>query len=334
MADFLEKVEKMKALPWKVIGAIVFTGFVLATAASTILGYLLAPNLVAGRTPRPAANDRVDLTFGGGSATLTSQQIEAILKRNLFNSKGELGDQEPTQNEEANSTGQADLPKSSLPVNLIGTIYGGSPFNGIALIENTAQKSINSFLVGDTLLKEAVVREVHRERVILERNGRREFIALAEYEIKRTNRTKKGRPVPAAPAATDFGGEVPLANEPPPENFREEGFSREGQKIEMSMDYKQKVLGTDLPKVLQDAKATPNLVDGEIRGFVLTRIRKDSIYEKAGFQNGDIIEEINGSPLSDPGQAIKLLNSLRNENEIEVRLKSQGRTVNKVLTIR
>ena len=76
--------------------------------------------------------------------------------------------------------------------------------------------------------------------------------------------------------------------------------------------------------MLQDAKASPNLVDGELKGFRLDRIRNDSIYQKAGLQNGDVVEEINGIPLSDTAQAIKLLQSLRNESDIEIRFSRGG----------
>lgn len=66
------------------------------------------------------------------------------------------------------------------------------------------------------------------------------------------------------------------------------------------------------------------MVDGELKGFKLDRIRSDSIYQKAGLQNGDVVEEINGIPLTDTSQAIKLLQSLRNEADIEIRFSRSG----------
>ena len=53
----------------------------------------------------------------------------------------------------------------------------------------------------------------------------------------------------------------------------------------------------------------------------------DSIYEKAGLVNNDIIREINGVSLRDAGQAISLLNSLRGESDIEVKLDRGGSTM-------
>jgi type II secretory pathway component PulC len=56
----------------------------------------------------------------------------------------------------------------------------------------------------------------------------------------------------------------------------------------------------------------------------MDRIRKNSFYEKSGMQNGDIIEEINGVALSDAGQSVKLLQSFRNESEIDIKVNRNG----------
>ena len=84
------------------------------------------------------------------------------------------------------------------------------------------------------------------------------------------------------------------------------------------------MLTTDFRKVLSDAKAVPYLENGELNGFKLTRIKSGSIYEKSGLQNNDIIKEINGVPLIDTAQAIKLLNSLRNETQIDMDITRGG----------
>jgi type II secretion system protein C len=66
------------------------------------------------------------------------------------------------------------------------------------------------------------------------------------------------------------------------------------------------------------------MVDGVLRGWRMDRIRKNSFYEKSGMQNGDIIEEINGVALSDAGQSVKLLQSFRNESEIDIKVNRNG----------
>jgi type II secretory pathway component PulC len=50
-----------------------------------------------------------------------------------------------------------------------------------------------------------------------------------------------------------------------------------------------------------------------------------------GFMNNDVIEEINGYQLNDPAGAVKFLNTLRSEKEVEIRYRRNGSAVNKVV---
>ena len=54
----------------------------------------------------------------------------------------------------------------------------------------------------------------------------------------------------------------------------------------------------------------------------------DSVYEKMGMKDGDVIEAINGIDLNDAARAIQTLNAMRNEGKIEIRMKRDGQTSN------
>ena len=56
----------------------------------------------------------------------------------------------------------------------------------------------------------------------------------------------------------------------------------------------------------------------------LFAIRKDSLYEKLGLKNGDIITSVNDSSLSNPAEALKLFEKLKSEREISVKLERNG----------
>ena len=51
------------------------------------------------------------------------------------------------------------------------------------------------------------------------------------------------------------------------------------------------------------------------------------------YKTGDVVEEINGILLTDTAQAIKLLNSLRNESEIEIRVVRGGKPINFLINV-
>lgn len=313
MIDLSKTIERVAGLPWRAGLIVLGVSFLAASTLSTMLTHVFAPD--PQKALLHAASQVSNVTVPNPTASLSPAAVDLIIKRNIFNSEGSLADD--TQDDTAKPQ-TTEIVKSDLPVKLVGTIYGGDPFTGIALVENSAKRTINSFLVGDTLVKDAVVKEVHREKIIIDRGGRLEFIETVKQELMRGKRRKK-----TAPAAAT-SGPSPLATDPPPTIFKEDGFERKEKEVVMTQQYRNKLLTSDFTKVLQDAKATPNMVDGELRGFVLNRIRKDSIYEKAGLQNDDIVTEVNGISLTDTAQAVRLLQSLRNESEIEIRVLRGG----------
>ncbi|NDE14374.1 PDZ domain-containing protein [bacterium] len=305
--------KKLRPLPWRKIAIAVGASFLTATVASTIVAFFLAPRSpeqILG--PKPAAPV---VSVPEPTITLTETVVEAILKRNIFNSEGKAEDGK------GQARGGDQMQLTDLPIHVLGIIYGGDPYTGIALVENSTKKTANSFLVGDQIEADATLEKIEIDRLILLRgDGRREIAVLERQDIVRSTRKKGKGKAKGGEAGEDRG----YATEAAPDKFSEPGFDRKGGNVEMSLDYKNKLLTTDFAQVLQDAKASPNVVDGELKGFRLDRIRNDSIYQKAGLQNGDVVEEINGIPLSDTAQAIKLLQSLRNEPDIEIRFSRGG----------
>lgn len=314
----------LKLNRWWLGLSVIAGSFIVSSLVTILSAWLLFSNLEIAKLPK---DQSVDFNLPSAAPTLTADAIKVISEKNIFDFENDGQVISPTK-EEVNS---GKLVKTSLPLKLQGTIYGGDPFSGIALIENSSVRTVNSFIVGDTLPKsKAVIVEILRERIIIDNAGRREYLEVERKELVRNRRNKK-KPVKTNVGATKI---APIATNPPPANFKEEGFERKSGDIEMTEAYRSKLLGGDFTKVLQDAKATPNMVGGELRGFKLTKIREDSIYEKAGLQNDDVVEEINGVPLTGASQAIKLLQSLRAEKEIEIRVNRGGSVLTFNLNVR
>lgn len=255
--------------------------------------------------------------------SLSESDVKIVLDRNIFNQSGELGDDgQPKVVEEEVKVITDEIIKSGLPLKLWGTIYGGDPYTGIAMVENTRRKGTNSFMVGDRVIDNVVLRQILKEKIIFENKGQLEYIDLEKKELVRKRGAKKettpppsGLATPQAPVAMS-GGRL--------KNFKEEGYEFENGRIKMTSEYKQNLITKDFSKVLQDAKAEPNMVDGQLQGFKLTRIRTPSIYEKAGLADGDIVTEINGVELSSASQAIRTLQSVRSANQIEITVIQNG----------
>lgn len=328
--DFIKVATRIKSLPWKASAVVLAAAFIFASISSLMIAQLILRNL----TTKPAKNlerNSEPAMDGVSHPTLTEAQIKQIYQRNIFNSEGPATDEKVPL--EQQNTGNEIL-KSNLSLKLLGTIYGGDSVSGLAVVSDPQKGTINTFLVNDLLTPQVRLIEIEREKIIIDNQGRREFIEVDRPELVRDRRIKKKSATDAAPDGGQEQKINPIAVEPPPKSFKEEGFQRDGTAIVMSSSYRQRLLTVDMAKVLQDAKAVPNLVDNQLKGFRLTRIRQDSIYEKSGIQNDDIVLEINGIPLTDTSQAIKLLQSLKGENEIELRVDRGGKPLTLNLSVR
>lgn len=307
---------KFRNLPFKGILYVLAISFVLAVSTSILLQRFVLPDIAQQGKDKDKAKS-APIFIAKESPTLQQNKIKDILNRNIFNRTGELPKDELMRDEKAAYKGDQAI-KSELPLKLKAIIYGGSPTAGLAVIENTETRKQNSFLVGDQVSKEARLIEVHEKKIILQVDDHKEFLELLEAPLQRTKRTRKKGGLGGNLNVLAIGSG----------KYSEEGFERDGNTISMSSDYRQKLLTTDFAKVLQDAKAEPVNEGGELNGFRLTRIRPDSVYEKGGLLNDDIVKEINGVSLVDTAQAIKLLNSLRGASEIEIGINRGGKKIN------
>ena len=52
--------------------------------------------------------------------------------------------------------------------------------------------------------------------------------------------------------------------------------------------------GEGISRILSSARIVPHYQDGEMQGMKVDAIKANSVFEKIGFQNGDIITEVNG----------------------------------------
>lgn len=321
---FLKKIE---SLPWKAISYTSSVSFVFATVISVIIAWQIMPSGVVIPKDKRVNPREVGREFAGleRQPTLDNSGEKVILSRNIFNSEGKLGDATAPIEEEGDQILSDKAVETSLPIKVVGIIYGGNPYNGLATIQNTQKRRVNSFVVGDTIMESAKLKEILTTRIIIDRNGRIEYAELEEFKLQRYKRRRKKK-ARAGPRA--------IATGPAAESYAEPGFDRKGGKITITEEYKNRMIKEDIQKTLQDAKATPFKNElGEIQGFKLTRIREDSVYQKAGFQNEDIVEEINGVQLNSVGGAISLLQRLRSENNVEVRVRRGGQILTFSLTV-
>jgi general secretion pathway protein C len=184
---------------------------------------------------------------------------------------------------------ESAAPVSELKAKLLGTAPGAG-MDSYAIIEDDANKTQQLYRIGDTLQNRTLTK-VDWDRVLLKGPRGDETLQMAEPTGKAA----------AAPAAAGAGGI---------QQRSDTEFVIDRGEVDKQME--------NLNQLFTQIRAVPHFQDGKAAGFRLFAIRQDSVFEKIGLKNGDVVTRINGNDLSDPARAMSLIQELRGEGRITV----------------
>lgn len=242
---------------------------------------------------------------------LRSLRIAQIRQRNLFDSTAK----EPQARPEPTLIDPTELVKSTINADLLATIVFENPQFSVALIQDKSKNEKSYYSLGDQI-QNATISKIERFRVILRRSGRMEYLDVQGSQIDL-------EPSPSSPFTR------PTRSRPSSEGIRQ---TREGG-YEIQGRYLDGLL-SDLPSLLRGALAQPFTVGNQIEGFRITRIQPDSVYEKLGLEDGDIIKAINGDKLDSPQKGMQLFSTLRDQKRISIDIERNGSRLNYTYDIR
>ncbi len=80
----------------------------------------------------------------------------------------------------------------------------------------------------------------------------------------------------------------------------------------------------DLNRFLMQARAVPYMKQGRTVGFRITRISRDSLYEKIGLRKGDVLLRVNMQNLDNSAKLFSLYQEMRNKTHISILLSRNG----------
>lgn len=101
------------------------------------------------------------------------------------------------------------------------------------------------------------------------------------------------------------------------------------EEVVMTKAMRDRLMTVDFLALLQDAEIHRYRYEGEMKGIVLSKIRTGSIYEKVGFRDGDIIEQINGIAIADiEKRAGEMKDKLPGADLVEFRVRRDDKTRN------
>jgi general secretion pathway protein C len=203
-------------------------------------------------------------------------------------------------NAAAPAANPANAPDTTLALTLHGIVAGKRAADSRALI--VANGDEQPYAIGAQLPGGAVIRSIYPDRVLLERDGRVEALRL--------------------PKIGDSGGGLATTPQPtlrgqsaPPQNL--------GQLRQEIMNNPQRLMDV--------VRAMPVMDHGKLTGYRIYPSGNPSAFNQLGLRPGDVVTSVNGIPLTDPAQSMRVLSSLKTSEQISIGLVRNGQVQTQVL---
>lgn len=201
-----------------------------------------------------------------------------------------------------------EAPETKLNLKLVGIFFAEDNTRALALIAEPNGEE-HSYRVGDLLPGGARLEQVFRDYIVLQRNGRQEKLSLPKESADIDAASTASKTPPYQTSKPDTASTVQTID------ARAIASRLRGEVVTR-------------PQALQDlALATPYMENGQFKGFRLRPGKDRALFQQLGLRVGDIITQINGSPLESPAQGLSLLQELLSTNQVNLQVVRRGNEI-------
>jgi len=321
----------------------VLVAWFVASAAGELLLGSIGKRVDLSQAPPSNIDEDAGLAAGFGS-TDKPIRLDDLLAGNLFDLPPEdldagAADAEPevvdAGLEPPNASYLSTIPVCAMAVKVIAVIAGTEqhPELGFATLEvegKTKEYRIGYDLGGHT------VSRITWNRVFLDQAGGAGECFL---DIRYPDLARAGGP-PGSSENKPPEGIQPPTPVPAPA-VPAEGQSREDRfraavdaSIEVTSDTDRNIQRSLINTILDNqdiamrqARVMPHEENGEVVGFKVYGIRRDSLFGKLGLENGDLIQNINGIPMTGADKALQAYGRLRMADRISISVTRRGQSL-------
>ncbi len=174
---------------------------------------------------------------------------------------------------------------------LKGTVAGGTSF-GFIVIEEKGKNKQRLFRLGDMIGSARLVK-ISRNTAIIKSGDREITLKIKETPESGSLNPRQQAQMPGSGMALSRG-EV-------------------NEKLR------------DLKAIMSQAALRPYLEAGQQEGFIISEIKPDSLYQKLGLNNGDIIIDVNGKRMQSADDILQIVNIMQSGGGIALSLKRNGK---------
>ncbi|MBW7991190.1 MAG: hypothetical protein FVQ84_14400 [Planctomycetes bacterium] len=265
-----------------------------------ILGYIVAGFIFGKDSGQSAIVEPISTTDGEKIALsknpVQTENPDIILERDIFGSSGRSSaKQNPEQVTRENSI---SVLKAQL--RLLATVAGDEDV-ACAVIENVKTKIQDLYRTGDIIAGTRIER-IDRNKIVLINEGQREVLNLYVTDgisdrIEKSTETVVAQKPDAAEAVNVIS--------PTEREINKKAFlARVG----------------GMEAIIKAVEVAPYLEDGQEKGVRITGLEGLSMARFVGFENGDVIQNINGSTVTNRRKAFQILRKARSQSSIDIQL--------------
>lgn len=326
-----------------------------AFIVNSVLASKLAPYTVP--TIKKASTDKTPASTRARRPSRPQQMARKIEKRCLFGCKDAPAEDvcaEKCQDSEVCKAGacvpktdadQTDGPgTSALNVKLLGVMVAKPAQYSSALLQEKSTKQTIILNVGDMLLGASELIEVKRDRIVLERNGAREFVKL-EDTITASTRQSSGRTPTSnakpyvAPPSTGPTSKSPTSLKGSIGPLGSIGAKKRGAQsasalgIKEISDGKFQIQRDNLTKAIDNkgklaigGTLVPNFKNGKRNGIKMLGLDPKGVYSSIGLRTGDVVTKINGTSIRSQAHAMEMLQSYKKSSSMTIAIERGGQS--------
>ncbi len=215
-----------------------------------------------------------------------------------------------------------------LRVELLGTVVEAEPSKSSALIEDTTTGTRRTCQLGEVIQGRRLI-AIERGFITLAGEGVAERVDLEGGPVADSLGDTSGDAVsntdPWAPVVRQVFGSHQMLNREEAQTLKRAITPVSETERSVNRRLVWDTLKTNPFRILREAALAPAYEQGRFVGVVLNGFPEDGVFRQSGFQPGDIIQSVNGQPVTNPLQVLKLPAQLQQADIVVVTLMRHGR---------
>ncbi|ETW99763.1 MAG: hypothetical protein ETSY1_13775 [Candidatus Entotheonella factor] len=242
-----------------------------------------------------------------------ARDYDVIAQRNIFNANPKDPEPEIIKPPIFEPPRQ-EVKETPLRLKLTGTATSGDGRN-YAFIEDAASRGHQQlYQVGDPIQNRIII-EIRDDCVILEQNGKYEQLCFPNRQDSGPATPERHRMSKATSDATGDDDD---------DDSREDVIQVDAATWRIRRELMQEQFA-NLGGLSQQARVAPYIVQGETQGFQVTRLKANSLLQKIGLQNGDVLQKVNGSTITSPADALQAYQQLQQAGTVRLEILRRNR---------